>query len=197
MFKKISVLFILAAALPVMAQTSDMGDLFPELRGSGHIQQPAPVVNGQMPVPSADVTVPETAAQPSPYVRPALPSSLPQNNSDEQDKPKDKIRIIPDKVQIVTPPARSFAYCNGTVTIENDTEYPLNNISLSLQFGAVQVPVTLSGIAPKTSKSQNIGSVGESCQSFLSTPQVSINSCSLGSMGKAACQSRIEYVPLQ
>lgn len=118
-------------------------------------------------------------------------------NPHQNNKNSGKFRLLPDNLEIVTPPVRGFAYCFGDLTLENQTGVDLKQMKLKLKFGGVSIPVTFSGVPNKGTQTKSIGSAGNSCQSFSGVPSITVESCQAGPWGPGDCQSKIQYVPIQ
>lgn len=172
--------------------------LFPELngvKGLSEVQAPAeqPASENVISVPS-----PVSAVSPQTPAEAALAATPGNRFGREEDKKNSgKFRLLPDNLEIVTPPVRGFAYCLGELTLENQTGVDLKQMRLKLKFGGVSVPVTFSGVPDKGTQTQDIGSAGKSCQSFTGVPGITVESCKAGSWTPADCQAKIQYVPIQ
>lgn len=180
--------------------------LFPELSGvkgltEAPVVQPADANDAAVAI---DDTVLSPASVPVRAVTPQTPAeaalaATPGNRFGQKEDKKDsgKFRLLPDNLEIVTPPVRGFAYCLGELTLENQTGVDLKQMRLKLKFGGVSVPVTFSGVPNKGTQTQDIGSAGSSCQSFTGVPGITVEACQAGSWSPAECQAKIQYVPIQ
>lgn len=186
---------LIGLMLTGIGNTSAQNLLFPELRGvKGLSETPSASSEAQIQGTSA---IPASATPRTPAEAALADSAGTHFNPRQSNKNSGKFRLLPDNLEIVTPPVRGFAYCFGDLTLENQTGVDLKQMKLKLKFGGVSIPVTFSGVPNKGSQTKSIGSAGNSCQSFSGVPSITVESCQAGSWGSGECQSKIQYIPIQ
>lgn len=143
------------------------------------------------------VATPTLAPTPKPMPGGLFPE-LGNSQTQQQEETSQIMKLIIDDVQIVQPPLNGHAFCMGTLTLENNLNVRVKEMSLSLNYGGLNVPVSYSNVSPLGgTQTQDIAWAGRFCNSMLDIPQITVKSCVASTLTKEQCQAKIEYKPIE
>lgn len=127
---------------------------------------------------------------------PELAANTPSSpNTEQQSK---EIELIIDNVSIVNPPLNGISFCVATLTAKNGLNVTIEALDLMLRYGTLDVPVSFAGLtAQGGEQTQQLGWAGVNCNKMLDVPNIKVVKCVAPSMSAAACQEKINYLPLQ
>ncbi len=116
---------------------------------------------------------------------------------DNQDKPvagKGYFVISPDTVQIIEPSVARFQFCMAYLSLTNNTSKTLKDLSVTINYEPIKMPVAFSGIKPGDSQTQKIYLATEACQALTKVPDMTINNCQADEMTEEKCKTLVKYI---
>ena len=149
-----------------------------------------------------NVNTVKNVVQPTPQALPekkgVLFPELGDTQSKQQKDGASVIKLIIDDVRIVQPPLNGNAFCRGTLIMENQLNVRVQKMDLNLNYGGLDVPVSFANVAPLGgTQKQAIAWIGTYCNSMLSIPQITVKACAVSTLSREACQSMLEYQPIE
>lgn len=162
------------------------------------IPQPSPAVQARIES-RQNIPVNQNGADVVPQGQGLFPELAGTTSSHQQTEQQSKeIELIIDNVSIVNPPLNGISFCVATLTAKNGLNVTIQALELMLTYGTLEVPVSFSGLAAQGGEqTQQLGWAGVNCNKMLDVPNVKVVKCDAPSLSVAACQEKINYLPLQ
>jgi len=160
-------------------------DLFPELERRFARPQPT----------AATEVKTETATQADdPAFAPTTPSSeeIEEATSSRKDG---NLKIHYENMKGTLAYARNYSYCSADVVLENNTNFPLENLKIVLTYRNYPSAITFKNVPKKESQKQFLMIVGPACEDILTQPQIEVPECQLGELKKELCEKRVQFTP--
>ena len=125
----------------------------------------------------------------------AQENSQKKETEEEEEAKSGFFEIHPHDIEIVTPPVdASSQFCKGSLTLENQTKYNLQNLQLLIQYGEAKAPYTFRSIASGSAGSGNIFLMGKSCQYLAKTANIEVKSCKADKISSEECKQLVKYI---
>ena len=117
-----------------------------------------------------------------------------QKNQQEPVAGKGFFVISPDSVQIIEPSVARFQFCMAYLNLTNNTKTTLNDLTITINYAPIKMPVSFSGIKSGDSQTQKIYLATEACQSLTKVPEMTINNCQADEMTDEECKTLVKYI---
>lgn len=114
-----------------------------------------------------------------------------------QEKPvagKGYFVISPGMVQIIEPSVSRFQFCMGNLILTNNTNTPLQDLSVTIDYTPIKLPVQFGGVLPGASTTQKIYLATEGCQMLTKVPNMNIDNCQAQGMTEEECKATVKYI---
>ena len=165
---------VLMGATLAVAQT----DLFPELQGQFQAPQPPAAATS-----SAD--------------REAAVNATQNDDAVQFDTGAGNLKLEMQNIHALIPIARNNAFCSADVMVHNETNMPLENLSLIVTYDGYTNNIRFSDVAKKSDQKRLLFMVGKACESIINVPQIDITECRLGKLPVDLCKKRVQFTPPQ
>ncbi len=117
-----------------------------------------------------------------------------QKNQQEPVAGKGFFVISPDSVQIIEPSVARFQFCMAYLNLTNNTKTTLKELTVTINYAPIKMPVSFSGIKSGDSQTQKIYLATEACQSLTKVPEMTINNCQADEMTDEECKTLVKYI---
>lgn len=117
-----------------------------------------------------------------------------QKNQQEPVAGKGFFVISPDSVQIIEPSVARFQFCMAYLNLTNNTKSTLKDLTVTINYAPIKMPVSFSGIKSGDSQTQKIYLATEACQSLTKVPEMTINNCQADEMTDEECKTLVKYI---
>lgn len=117
-----------------------------------------------------------------------------QKNQQEPVAGKGFFVISPDSVQIIEPSVARFQFCMAYLNLTNNTKTTLKELTVTIDYAPIKMPVSFSGIKSGDSQTQKIYLATEACQSLTKVPEMTINNCQADEMTDEECKTLVKYI---
>ena len=117
-----------------------------------------------------------------------------QKNQQEPVAGKGFFVISPDSVQIIEPSVARFQFCMAYLNLTNNTKTTLKELTVTINYAPIKMPVSFSGIKSGDSQTQKIYLATEACQSLTKVPEMTINNCQADGMTDEVCKTLVKYI---
>lgn len=117
-----------------------------------------------------------------------------QKNQQEPVAGKGFFVISPDSVQIIEPSVARFQFCMAYLNLTNNTKSALKDLTVTINYAPIKMPVSFSGIKSGDSQTQKIYLATEACQSLTKVPEMTINNCQADEMTDEECKTLVKYI---
>ena len=117
-----------------------------------------------------------------------------QKNQQEPVAGKGFFVISPDSVQIIEPSVARFQFCMAYLNLTNNTKTTLKDLTVTINYAPIKMPVSFSGIKSGDSQTQKIYLATEACQSLTKVPEMTINNCQADEMTDEECKTLVKYI---
>ncbi len=144
--------------------------------------KPLPWTTSGQTTPSTDSVDSSTQANTSPQ-------------SEQEEEKKDKIKLIADDIHILNPPA-GLSLCTGKYILQNETDYPIQSLIATLNFGSSSISLQFDGVQAGSSQNRDIGLAGQTCNQLLAPAKLVVNRCIIPGMEEDECRAIVQYVPI-
>ena len=120
-----------------------------------------------------------------------------QQAAAESEKPvvgKGNFVSSPSSVQIIEPSVARFQFCLAYLTLKNNTKTPLTDLSITIDYTPIKMPIQFGGVQPGESATQKIYMATEACQMLTKVPDMTINNCQATGMTEEECKAAVKYI---
>jgi len=186
-----------SAQIPTAGEMNLSGDVQSQNIGSLPFNIPTAVTPTRSPVAEQNPASTQTP-QRVPQGGGLFPELANVDTSSKQNASSEAIYLVVNDVTIVQPAFNGIAFCTGTMTAENQMNVTLRELSVSLRYGSLDVPLSFGSVPPYGGKqTQPIAWAGENCKNMLDVPQMTVLSCVAPGISKVECEGKIKYRPIE